>query len=71
MPRVWGSTLNGLWREVGLLEVISRNEENAFRPVSATRARGIVAGRAKGRIAFEGSEHGADSLSLTVFRAKT
>jgi hypothetical protein len=31
-----------------------------FCPVSAARARGIVAGRAKGRIAFEGSEHGAD-----------
>jgi hypothetical protein len=33
-------------------------------------ARGIVAGRAKGRIAFEGLEHGADYLRLTVFRAK-
>jgi hypothetical protein len=42
----------------------------AFAPVSAARARGIVAGRAKGRIAFEGSEHGADSLSVTVSRAK-
>jgi hypothetical protein len=34
------------------------------------RARSIVAGRAKERIRFEGSEHEADSLSLTVSRAK-
>jgi hypothetical protein len=37
-----------------------------FCPVSATRARGIVAGRAKGRIAFEGSEHGADLFAFNL-----
>jgi hypothetical protein len=36
-----------------------KNEEFAFCSVAANRARGIVAGRAKGRIAFEGPEHGA------------
>ena len=41
-----------------------------FCPVSVARARVIVAGRAKGRIAFEGLEHGADFLSLTVSCAK-
>ena len=38
----------------------------AFRSVSAARVRGIVSGRAKGRIAFEGSEHGADLFAFNL-----
>ncbi len=38
--------------------------EIAFRPVSEARARGIVAGRAKGRIAF-GSRGGQTRMALS------
>jgi hypothetical protein len=41
-------------------------QEIAFRSVSVDRERGIVAGRAQGRIAFERSEHGADLFAFNL-----